>query len=429
MLREDKLLFYLVCIHENERLLPTVKHLLTQNLDWNYVIGKAIHNRIIPLLNHNLRIKDTKELTSLIPSNILDKIKELNYTFTGHSLVFHEEAKNILKCLDEATIEFTPIKGVLLDQNVYPKKYLRFFSDIDLLFPNSTEIKKAEQILLNLGFNHVFSNARESVFRKYRHGQSIHCDMHHSLTFFNFFEYPKIGGFWRKTSEATVSGVKVKVMSPEYMLIVLCLHSFLHGSFSLLDLSDAICILTKYADFNWHFISKQLEEYPCSLGIPITIIKRILHEYLDIIIPLKTDSIKLNNKKRFLSQIGEEPVQQSLGDLQYPLPYNTLCKRCKDERSCSISRFINERMKLQKLHTNRISDFILLEYYEILLILQMIRKKYGFKYALKCLHQEFKGIFTYIIHIIKSQLIHKPKIQLDKKENNYFISHEINDQN
>ena len=414
MLREDKLLFYLVCIHENERLLPTVKHLLTQNLDWNYVIGKAIHNRIIPLLNHNLRIKDTRELAILIPSNILDKIQELNYTFTGHSLVFHEEAKIILKCLDEAAIEFTPIKGVLLDQNVYPKKHLRFFSDIDLLFPNSTEIKRAEQILLNLGFDHVFSNARESVFRKYRHGQSIHCDMHRSLTFFNFFEYPKIGGFWRKTSEATVSGIKLEVMSPEYMIIVLCLHSFLHGSFSLLDLSDAIRILTKYSDFNWRFISKQLDEYPCSLGIPITVIKSIFNEYLDITIPLKTDNITLNNKKRFLSQINEEPVKQSLGDLQYPIPYNTLCKRCNDYGSCPISRFINERMKLQKLRTNRISDFILLEYYEILLILKMISKKYGFKYALKCLHQEFKGIFTYIINIIKSQLIQKPKVQLDK---------------
>lgn len=410
---EDSLLFYLICFNENENLLPSIKQLLTQTLDWDYVIGKAIHNRIIPLLNHTFKIIAPKELRNLIPRMVLNKIQDLNYAFIGHSLVFHEEAKRIFKCLDEAAIKFTPMKGVLLDQNVYPKKHLRYFSDIDLLFPNGTELYKGEQILLNLGYNQIFSNARESVFRKYRYGQSIHCDMHRSLTFFNFFEYPKISGLWRTTSTQTVSGKKVNVMSPEYMLTVLCLHSFLHGSFSLLDLSDIIHILKKYTDFDWQFICKQIDEYPCSLGIPITIIASIFTKYLDLNIPLTPDIIPLSNKIRHISQSKIESRNKSLGDLQYPIPYSLFCQRCCVYKSCSISRFIGERVKLQKLRTNKFKDYILLEYYEIFVILTIIRKKYGVKYALRCLHQEFAGSCNYLINILKSQLIHKPYSNLE----------------
>jgi hypothetical protein len=395
MISEDRLLFSLVSLHYNGRFIPIIKDLLTQELDWNYVVGKAIHNRIIPIINHTLHILAPKELLPQIPQEVLNKIQELNYAFIGHTIVFHEEANKILESLDEASMKFMPIKGVLLDQTVYPNKHLRYFSDIDLLFQSHTELQRAESILLQLGYTFVFSNARETVYRKIRHDQSIHCDMHRSLTLFNFFEYPLIRGLWSTASEALVSGVQVRIPSQEYQILILCLHSFLHGAFSLLDLSDAIHIFSKYPPIDWQFLSSQMQEYPCSLGLPLSLIAQIFDEYFDKPSPHNININFPKRIKRLSSKVVEGSEQHSLGDLQYPIPYQIFCKQCNEFRSCPLFSYINERIRLQEEHTPRIRDFIPLGYYEFLVIITMIRKKYGLLYALQCLGKELKGLFAY----------------------------------
>ena len=402
---EDKLLLYLTCSSINEQLLHKIKDILSTGLDWNYVLGRAIHNKVFPTLYQHLRLLATTELRNLIPQSVLARARELNYSFIGYSIVLHEEVRKIFKSLKAGGIEFTPIKGVLLADTVYPKKHLRFFSDIDLLFPSVDEMRGVVEKLAKLGYNFVSSNARESVFRKHIHGISIDCDMHRSLSFFDFFEYPRanilIEDLWRKSSKNRVGGVKAKVMSAEHMLLVLCLHSFHDGALSLIDLCDAIHILRKHPRLDWQFISRQLKEYPCALGIPMSIINGICADFLGVNLVPKTVFKALCDNNLIASRISWKSAKQSLGNLQYPVPYRKFCLECVDYTHCPLSLH---------LYFHRPRDYIrrcLLDFYCILTI---VKERYGIKYASKCFYQECAGVLDFLVGKLIKVLEKEPRI-------------------
>lgn len=386
---EDECILYLSCTSLNEQLLPRLKNILSCSLDWDYFIGKAIHHRVVPQLYPNMRIL-AAELGDLISQMALEKMREVNHSFLGYSMTLNEEARKILKALKDEGIEFAPIKGLLLAETVYPERYLRFYRDIDLFFPNLDEMRRAEKEVVELGYDFVLSDARGSMFSKRKQEFSIVCDLHRSASFFNKFQYPdEIEELWTRSSVDNIGGVEVTIMSSEHMLLMLCLHSFYHGSFSLIDFADATHILGKKKSLDWQFISRLLKQYPCAFGIPMTIIDATYLDLFDREIMPRNVSKALSDLNPAIARTTQNPTERSLRRTQIPVPYRKLCLQCSHHKYCPLSLYINFSYtnfspdKPQPLN-QRVFRY-LLEYY---FILTAVREKYGIRYASRCLYEE-----------------------------------------
>ena len=73
---------------------------------------------------------------------------------------------------------------------------------------------RAEKILEKFDYILAFSDIRETIFRKKRSDFLIDCNLHHSLSIFDFFEFPpKIEGLWEMRSGKRVVGVHLKVIN------------------------------------------------------------------------------------------------------------------------------------------------------------------------------------------------------------------------
>ncbi|MFX0135844.1 MAG: nucleotidyltransferase family protein [Candidatus Hodarchaeota archaeon] len=396
MSNEEKLVMYVVCTSINERVLHKIKEILSTDLNWRFVLGRAIHHRVIPKFYQSLTLLTETELKNLIPNWVLEKVRELNYAFIGRNIVIQEEINKIFKSLKVRGIEFTPIKGVLLAETIYPKNYFRFLLDIDLLFPNDNEKIRAEEILVNLGYKLIWDAVSQSLFRKNGNIPPIFCDSHRFLTLFRYFEYPKIDDLWKNMSEQKVGGVKVKVLSGEHMLLVLCLHSFKHKSFLLQDLCDAIQILRKYPNLDWQYILEQLEKYPCVFGIPLGIINVMFNYLFNENIMPKTAFKVLRYVNVITAKVGGISAKQTLENPEKLAPYEIFCPKCDNYIHCPIY-FPDSNSKVKNGRLGFIKN-MLLEYYYIL---TSIKRTHGIKYALKCFYQQSIGFLGRIFHFQK----------------------------
>ncbi len=396
---EDKLTLYLACSGENAWS-DKIKDILITELDWRLVIGRIVHNRVVSSCYQSLRQLANTTQKNLVPQKILKRLRELNHPFIGYSIILHEETKIIFKSLKSAGIEFTPMKGILLAETVYPEKHLRFIRDIDLLFPSIAELQRAEALMPTLGYESVYSYDRETLLRKTRSVFAIECDMHRSLSFFHYFEYPsKIKSLWETASEKRVGGVKVRVMNAEHMLLVLCLHSFYDGCILLKDLCDVIQILRTQPRLDWQFIAQQLKEFPCAFGIPLRIIDEMLKDFFNVNFLPKTMYRALHNDNGMLSKINWNALKQELGTLQFPFYYGKFCPQnciyCPRYLRDNVESTDTE-LELNKSTNNPMHKLkrVLLDYYFILTI---VRKKQGIKHALKSLYQQSAGLLSWLL--------------------------------
>jgi hypothetical protein len=186
------------------------------------------------------------------------------------------------------------------------------------------------------------------------------------------------------------------------MLLILCLHSFYHGSFSLIDFADATHILKEEKRIDWQFILRLLKQYPCAFGIPLTIIDATYLDLFDREIIPRNISKALSNLNPATAGTAQKPLEQSLRRTSIPVPYRRVCLQCSRHRHCPLSLYID--ISYTKYSSDKPQPLnqrfyrYLLEYY---FILTAVREEYGYRYATRCLYEE-TGVF---VDVILSRLV------------------------
>jgi len=402
MSNEDKLLLYLSCKEIDKNSLEKINHLFKKDLNWDYFIGKAIHNRVIPQLYINLRFYVGCNKDHLIPKMTIEKINRLYYSFIGSSIDVHKEATNLFQMLNKQNVIYAPIKGILLAETVYPDKLMRFFEDVDLLLPNQKELKKTKKILKNMGYE----RSKEAVYLKRRHDMLFKFDMHSSFSIFYFFDYPpQLKDFWELSTIQEIGGVNINVMSGDYMLLLLCLHSFSNGSLSLRDLSDSIHILERYPAINWDFILQRTEDYPCAIGKPLQLLHLLITTIFDE--PFIPEKFLNRFKKYFIPRV--KISKELLEEHVYPFPYLEICPDCEKYAQCKLIKYISFKEKIisnqaKQKNSSKMRNYMRLGLLEYDYIFTIILKKYGIKFALKSFIKENKGILFFIMNKLRNMI-------------------------
>ncbi len=395
MSSENQVLLSLSCKEINENFLEKINDILKEDLDWNYILGKAIHNRVIPQLYANLNFYVMHNQDHHLPRAMLKKIRQLYYSFIGSTMDLHKEATHLFQILNNQNVQYAPIKGILLAETVYTDKHMRFFEDVDLILLNHHELKKTRKILKNLGYE----RSKESVYIKRRRDMLLKFDLHSSLSIFSFFDYPpQLKDFWELSTIQNIGGVPVTVMRGEYMLLLLCLHSFSTGLLSLRDLSDSLHILKQFPTLNWDYILQKTEEYPCEIGNPLQLIHLICTIIFGVTL-IPENFLKYFNKYFILQvKVSEKILEEHV----YPFSYAEICLNCEKNQRCKLMKYISLKEKIlgnhpQQKNLSKMKTYLQLGIFEYNYIFTIILKKYGIKYALQSFFKETKGILYFLM--------------------------------
>ena len=138
-------------------------------------------------------------------------------TFARNMNLYHE-LSHVLTVLRHDDIPVIVLKGAHLAEIVYENIALRPMCDVDLLVKKE-DLTRVQRKLLETGYS-PFTN---------RLLLDIHWHLENSMT-----DLPvDMDMIWERAQPAFIAGVKVLVLSPEDLLLHLCLHLGFHHFFQL----------------------------------------------------------------------------------------------------------------------------------------------------------------------------------------------------
>lgn len=266
------------------------------------------------------------------------------------------EAKRIIKAQNSKGIIPVILKGIYMQEYIYPKGEIRFSNDIDLYVPKKDEFNKSVEIIVNLGYKkYVYRNnlwqekfSKGVTFLRIKNDDTknfLNIDLHKKILFCScdkrshlnipfeqdeFYEYSDYDGF------------KVKIMKRELAIVYSIYHHFkIHNFANFINFYDIILLLKNSDNLNFDLIydiAKKIEYYDET---------RMVLEFCDDFINNKnlrdlSQVLNKNYKNSFAEKIGY--VKGCFNKMVYLYAY--LFPECKflksiygENKSCLALRF------------------------------------------------------------------------------------------
>ncbi len=217
---------------------------------WEEFYVWAKDNRITPILYWQAKHNPNRVH---YPPWLFSRLKDHFTESSIRNLVLLQESERVRNRLKAARIEVIPLKGVVLATTVYPDPGLRPFSDIDLLIHKS-DLAAAKRLLLDEGYcavpvlrNGFAEDYTNTVsFVREAPGFPIVIEVHWHLVYFpTYVPFLKIGEFWATAQAGRINDCEMLTLRPEYHLVQLCLHYYLHAACYLIWLIDIALFINR----------------------------------------------------------------------------------------------------------------------------------------------------------------------------------------
>lgn len=194
--------------------------------DWETLLRLSTTQGMAPLLYHRF----SNNSPALVPEKILEDLGEIYYHNAFKNVQYYQELSDVLMHLQQGGIEVIVLKGAYLAKTIYQSQALRIIGDIDLLV-KVADLEQTEKILLEMGYGYG-PTERASI--------KAQCAKHHHLDpFVKKGAYPieihwtlqnqpfkiTVESLWEQTRPFTVASVQVLTLSPENLLLHLCIHA------------------------------------------------------------------------------------------------------------------------------------------------------------------------------------------------------------
>lgn len=215
--------------------------------DWHNLLALAAIQRITPLLWH--RIKQ-KKLETFVPEMAAAQFKEASRSNTLRNLRFNGELHLLLTALNAENIPLILLKGMVLANTVYENIGLREMNDIDVL-ARPEHLTRIADILMGMGYKPLQPIDVDVTMQVGHHlpplikkGLAMY-EIHWNLTNPNECYNIDPHGLWERAVPIQIAGCKTLMLSPEDMLLHLCLHTsyqhpFIFGLRPFCDISKII---------------------------------------------------------------------------------------------------------------------------------------------------------------------------------------------
>ena len=232
-------------------------------MDWNYLLWMARRHGVRPLLFWHLNAT----VPESVPKAILEQLRDY---YSGNSLQNMRLTGELLRLLDvfEAQgILAVPYKGPVLAAFAYGNLGLREFDDIDVLV-RKEDVFRAQELLLAAGYRPQYrlTPAQEAAFLRYNcehlfvHGnRGGDVDLHWAIAerHLSFPLDPE--GLWGRLDRISLGGSDVYTLSPEDLLLVLCVQGFKDAWERLKYICDVAEVIRAHQDMDWDRVLEQAD--------------------------------------------------------------------------------------------------------------------------------------------------------------------------
>ena len=232
------------------------------SVDWARVVRLAEHHGVSPLLYKGLHRRP-----EAVPQTSLEELRRRYENNGRRNLVFVAELFRVLDCLEAHAIEAIPYKGPVLAQTVYGDLTVREFSDLDVLV-RPWDVSRAKEALKALQYapNLALSAAAERAYLRSGYERTLDGPLEKNLLEIQWAIVPRffavefsVEDFFGRATLVDLDGRKVKTLSPEDLLLVLCIHAAKHAWTRLCWLRDIAAV--RQQQLSWDLVLERGGEF------------------------------------------------------------------------------------------------------------------------------------------------------------------------
>jgi len=273
MTDETKALLYCLDTSSDQTTAARLKQL--KMLDWTCVVRQAAaRHGLRPLLYERLR---TLPLDIAIPDAPLQALQEAYRRNAARKTVIYHQLSKLIEMLHRDHIQIVLLKGAHLAKFVYGNLAVRPMADLDLLVKRS-DLGKAEENLLEAGYKPHPNNAR--FWQNHLHlvylppGEGVPVELHWDINHWPTCDSPPLDRLWERAQPLLFDDVSVLGLSPEDLLLHLCLHTCSQHMFTsrLAGLCD-VCETIRYYQHKlvWKRLQRSANQWAVSKPVHLTL--------------------------------------------------------------------------------------------------------------------------------------------------------------
>lgn len=237
-----------------------VGKLLDRGLDWDVLLALANAHGLSPLLYWHLE----SNFSQFLPTAVAEALRDFYQHNARHNLLLVGELVNLLKLLASRDISLVPFKGPTLAEAVYGNVALRECSDLDL-FIRPNDLPAAIETLVSEGYRPVLQLTppqQTALIRShYEYGLLSPTG---ALIEFQWAIVPRYFSLplgteqlWQDLRTVRIGGVEALALSPENLLLILCIHGGKHLWNRLVWLSDISGLIQLHPGLDWEYVLRQ----------------------------------------------------------------------------------------------------------------------------------------------------------------------------
>ena len=223
--------------------------------DWAALLQLADAHRLLPLAYPLIQ-------QSACPPAIKRESKSQMALLTLHWIEQDKQHARVLNVLTAVGVDAVVLKGPALARTVYPRPSLRISGDLDVLV-HQEDWLAAHHALLQAGYVCLQPLSapppKVAEHKAYYHTQYLSGDRRHLVeVHYDLWWYglrPALGElFWQRALPLNIGGTATKMVSPEDMLLHLCIHLHHHGYNRLIWFTDIALLLRTYDQLDWAYL-------------------------------------------------------------------------------------------------------------------------------------------------------------------------------
>jgi hypothetical protein len=225
---------------------------LLARADWDRVVDASIRHGVAALLHKRI---SALKAASAIPAAARRRLRGVYLRSGARSLRLFHDLSAVLSALGDDGIRAIVLKGAHLGPIVYGDVAVRQMGDLDILIDRE-DLPGAEQAFRRLGCTLGQRGDRDRDWLVSRHfhlcfrspGQTA-VEVHWDLAPPSAASRIDLAGIWQRARTVRVADVQTLALSPEDLLLHLCLHSANHGhAWGLKAVCDVAEVLSHFGD-------------------------------------------------------------------------------------------------------------------------------------------------------------------------------------
>ncbi len=280
---EDQLLLACSRTTVEDETAERVRAMLSEEIDWTYVVEKALDHRVTSLVYQSL----ASTYSISVPEDVLEELRQHTEENARYNLYRTSELIRLLRLLDKEGIPCFPFKGPVLSAQVYKNLALREYGDLDILI-HPKNVLTTRDLFLSQGYklwsppNGIqktapFSRRNKDLILDSANNL-VRVELHWRLTGAHFRFPLDMDRLWERLETTSLAGAAVRTLPLEDLLLYLCMHGSRHGWERLLWICDIAEIVHRHPEMDWQRVREGAHALGCDrmLGLGLLLARDLL---------------------------------------------------------------------------------------------------------------------------------------------------------